>query len=433
MSEEKQLGLWPNAEPKDSICASGPSEVKGTKVPFGLSIRTNRTAFISVSQAAKQLPPVEARTIRGWVQKRQEAEQRGNLSVEEFRLAKEAEEFVREKQQERFLETNGFPREWHEYKLHRIAYRDRYDSSHLEHYAKLTPHCLRLGTRGFPPPRNRGDRAAIQRYSYKSRLRFLEELYAVNWDKIPTDRIFEVTFTYPGKYPTDGREIKRHLDKLTKRLTRRFSDRGGMAFAWKLEFQRRGAPHFHLLLVAGDVWKKTELRDWFSQNWAEIVREWLVLHSGESLGTSDVEYSKHLSAGIELSGVRKNKMGMITYMAMYIGKGYGKAKEYQHEVPPEFHQVGRWWGFRGDSERLIPKEVEAMLLTREQFDLAYANGLRYIKATGARPTTKHWNSLKVFSRDGHSLRGLVDDVTGTSDKDQATSDQSGFEKCSGDK
>ena len=59
-----------------------------------------------------------------------------------------------------------------------------------------------------------------------------------------------VTLTYPGDWEAvapHGPAVKAHLRAFFKRFERAW----GMPWrgVWKLEFQRRGAPHFHLLMV----------------------------------------------------------------------------------------------------------------------------------------------------------------------------------------
>lgn len=52
-----------------------------------------------------------------------------------------------------------------------------------------------------------------------------------------------LVLTYGASWPSDGHVLKRHLRALVQVLRRR-KCKG----VWKLEFQKRGAPHFHILL-----------------------------------------------------------------------------------------------------------------------------------------------------------------------------------------
>jgi hypothetical protein len=53
-----------------------------------------------------------------------------------------------------------------------------------------------------------------------------------------------ITLTYHNDWPEDPARWKDHLDAFRKRLERRY---GKFSALWRLEYQRRGAPHFHLL------------------------------------------------------------------------------------------------------------------------------------------------------------------------------------------
>lgn len=124
-----------------------------------------------------------------------------------------------------------------------------------------------------------------------------------------------VTMTYPKEYPGAAEIWKTHLDKFAKRFFRRFPNAG---FAWKLESQKRGAPHYHLMVWGVDfIW----LHAFISINWYEVV------------GSGD---EKHLLAGTKVEKVRHSR-GSKTYFAKYIGKSENNWTE----------GVGRYWGFRG--------------------------------------------------------------------------------------
>ncbi len=123
-----------------------------------------------------------------------------------------------------------------------------------------------------------------------------------------------LTLTYPGEFPTDGAKVKRDLAAMRKWLTRR-----GIAGLWMLEFQERGAPHFHFFLT-GPVDK-----DEVSKQWYRIV------------GSND---ERHLRAGTRIETIRKPH-AVPAYVAKYISKNQ------QKEVPPEYESVGRFWGLFG--------------------------------------------------------------------------------------
>lgn len=123
-------------------------------------------------------------------------------------------------------------------------------------------------------------------------------------------------FTYPKEFPTDGRKVKRDIDVMARRLQRKGHEKG----IWGIEFQERGAPHINL------VTKKEIDKKWLSQAWYEVV------------GSGDI---KHLKAGTRTEKVR-SKGEAISYMLGYM------AKRKQKDVPEEYKNVGRFWGYWGD-------------------------------------------------------------------------------------
>jgi hypothetical protein len=126
-----------------------------------------------------------------------------------------------------------------------------------------------------------------------------------------------ITLTYPRDWPGSWATWKRQLDTFLKRLARKFPHRGG---TWKLEPQRRGAPHFHLL-VAGVPFIA---RPWLSQAWYE------------SVGSHD---ARHLAAGTQVQLARSHR-GVLSYAAKYTAK--------REALPASWAEgVGRWWGVFG--------------------------------------------------------------------------------------
>lgn len=132
--------------------------------------------------------------------------------------------------------------------------------------------------------------------------------------------------TYPAEFPTDGRTVKLHLERLRHRLSRR-----GIGGVWVLEFQARGAPHLHMILT-GSV-DKLE----FSRMWFEVV------------GSGD---PKHLAAGTRIEPMEEPH-GAARYVAGYC------SKLDQKTVPEGFEGVGRFWGHWGGIQALPVAMVES--------------------------------------------------------------------------
>jgi len=96
---------------------------------------------------------------------------------------------------------------------------------------------------GAPPPAGAGLRGRINSFSHKSRRRLMETVASVDRRAVAVPLF--VTLTYPSSFPTDYTVYKKHLDTFLKRLRRAFPNVWAI---WRLEFQKRGAPHFHILI-----------------------------------------------------------------------------------------------------------------------------------------------------------------------------------------
>jgi hypothetical protein len=147
-----------------------------------------------------------------------------------------------------------------------------------------------------------------------------------------------LTLTYPGDWLSvapDAETVKRHFWALCKRYERAWGE--PLIGPWKMEFQRRGAPHFHISTTppmrfvelydpdAGRV-RQVDFRAWLSITWANVV------------GHSDLEQRRrHRLAGTGVDYAEGIKVADPRRMAIYFAK-YGTAggKEYQHQVPPEW-------------------------------------------------------------------------------------------------
>ncbi|MDR2849030.1 MAG: hypothetical protein LBW77_00545 [Verrucomicrobiota bacterium] len=141
-----------------------------------------------------------------------------------------------------------------------------------------------------------------------------------NTPELCSRQAFFICLTYPAEWPKDGRTVKRHLDALGKRCRR-----AGGCFAWALEYQTRGAPHFHLLARFPESWDIRTVRVWVASGWYEIV------------GSGD---ERHLRAGTSVERVRHAECAGW-YISGYLGK------ECQKTVPDGVALPGRMWGMVG--------------------------------------------------------------------------------------
>lgn len=185
-------------------------------------------------------------------------------------------------------------------------------------------------------------------WSARSRSNMYRTLASLDWSPLYAlgRAVAMVTLTYPDDWRTvcpGGRTAKAQLKAFRKRYERAWGEQ--LVAAWKLEFQRRGAPHYHLLMApptgrsAGDLRSTPGLpfRDWLSIAWARIVNH-----------PDPAEYRKHLAAGTQVKFGEGLKCSDPKRLAVYFGKhGAYREKEYQNTVPDDWGSVGRFWGFWG--------------------------------------------------------------------------------------
>jgi hypothetical protein len=158
---------------------------------------------------------------------------------------------------------------------------------------------------GFRGRRGVAPRGVVQGFSRKSRKRLIEKLARLDLQgALP---LF-VTLTYPQEYP-DARRAKDNLRAYLQRLQRLYP---GMSVVWRLEFQERGAPHFHLLIFGVPRIPKEEVQ----RHWGEVIG--------------------YANPFTRVERVRTWR-GVVGYAAKYMAKA-------GLDIVPYLHACGRVWG-----------------------------------------------------------------------------------------
>lgn len=163
----------------------------------------------------------------------------------------------------------------------------------------------------YEPPKEYIKRNCIGEFTYKSRRRL-----AFIANNTPVRFVYMVTLTYPETYETDGKKVKYHFKVFKQWLSRKLKP---LEVLWFLEFQRRGAPHYHMLI---DRIVPKDMFAGISQKWAKVV------NSGDE---------KHVKAGTRVERLRTSDGG-ARYATKYA------MKPYQKLVPENYQSVGRFWG-----------------------------------------------------------------------------------------
>ncbi len=219
-----------------------------------------------------------------------------------------------------------------------------------------------------------GKKSDIFSFTYKS----IKNL-KLHLRNIPDIFKIMVTLTYPLEFPLDGKKVKEHLHSFLRTLRFKFPD---LKYLWVLEFQKRGAPHFHVVFDSPSIML---YKGWISRLWYRIV------------GSRD---TKHLRAGTRCELIRKS---VFSYFSDYL------KKIDQKTVPTEFNNVGRFWS----CSRGILKHESIFIETASE-DIFYVSRIirtlrKYYKSL-CRSWGFKWrfkNAGFLFSQGSEKLLGLV--------------------------
>lgn len=215
-----------------------------------------------------------------------------------------------------------------------------------------------------------------------------------------------LTLTYPGDWLTvapSAKVCKGHVDAFKKRFQRAYGV--PLVGVWKREFQRRGAPHYHVLMVPpGPRPGLPSFSAWCSATWAAVVAH-----------PDPEEYARHVLAGTGLDYAEGMRSRDPKRLAVYFSKhGSFGSKDYQNHAPEEWADtgsVGRFWGVWGLEKvtaTVEVSEVEARAAARTIRRWQRANGFRVQREVWRTDTrTGVMRKRKSGVRVGARLRGVA--------------------------
>jgi hypothetical protein len=164
--------------------------------------------------------------------------------------------------------------------------------------------------------------------------------------------------TYPGEHWPDNPAVwHEHLETFWKRLGRFFPGLK-LSMIWRLEAQKRGAPHFHLLIFGVEYLPYK----WVAANWSEIV-------GGDE---------RHRQSCSRVERV-KSWRGAMSYASKYLGKvsdGAGFSTDGGLEVT----EPGRHWGIKGRQH--LPATWVRYAVGLRQFHQIRRTIARYMRSKG---------------------------------------------------
>ena len=180
---------------------------------------------------------------------------------------------------------------------------------------------------GQLPPQLRGvKRGAIHSFSSRSRKRMMDAL--AQWKL--AGKAFFITLTYHEGYGDDFKRWKSDMDKFLKRFHRKFP---GVSGIWRLEFQQRGAPHYHML-ISGVNADYAEMVKFVTTAWAEIAHQ-------------ESEHKGKYATNVRSIVSRRHAMH---YASKYMGKeSVCRAEDETGEIIEM--KTGRFWAVFGQFDR----------------------------------------------------------------------------------
>lgn len=168
---------------------------------------------------------------------------------------------------------------------------------------------------------HRGKRNIVTGFSARSRTRLFDLFHRLEIKRKP---IF-LTLTYGEDYP-DAKTAKSHLRALFERIRRKMDDIQVSAI-WRMEFQERGAPHFHIIFFDLPFIDKLTWQYW----WEEITG--------------------HPEPFTRVERVRSHKQ-IMAYVSKYVAKLEPSSKtgfislSYLHAYREKYGEnIGRVWGY----------------------------------------------------------------------------------------
>lgn len=252
-------------------------------------------------------------------------------------------------------------------------------------YLSVSPGTVRVHSKQMAPKESLGDNGQMEdgragkpitEWSSKSRAAMTSVLPSLDYSPMFASNgvAAMITLTLPG-YGDDGDPdywerlvpdlptYKRMLNKFQLEYKRAWGS--SPVAIWKMEFQRRGAPHLHLYMVPPTGYArgrgvKRLFPNWLSLTWAKIVGAppGSMARMNHELGGTAIDYRE----GARFSDPRR--------IAVYFSKhGAFNVKEYQNHMPAHWReaiQEGRSGGARFWGYWQLSKAVETIELRVEE-------------------------------------------------------------------
>lgn len=190
-----------------------------------------------------------------------------------------------------------------------------------------------------PRPNRAGSkRGRVTGFSPKSRLRLMRFLARIRMKDI---RATFITLTFKG-YPTNA-EAKRSLHAFLAVVRRSFPE---ASCVWRMEYQKRGSIHFHILAFNLPFW-----------HWSSVLQTWKRI-TGQDVGRVDIR-------------LVRSRRGVASYVSKYIAKVDKGIRKTFLVYPPYLHGIrkwkkGRFWGYHNKKALPLGEMVQGVLTVTKE-------------------------------------------------------------------
>jgi len=220
-----------------------------------------------------------------------------------------------------------------------------------------------------PPPSNK--RGKITIFSKRSRARLIDLMMRLDVSHV---KVVFLTLTFHG-IPSPS-EAKKAFKRFTMRLRRAYPEASAV---WRVERQKRGSIHFHLLIFNVPYWPHAALQ----KVWTQCT--------GEDLSIVWIEQVKS----------HKQVMHYVSKKIGYVGKAEKElhSKESHISTQPPEHPIGRIWGYI-NKDGLPLGEVFSLVTEDENL----ASYLQFAIRTLSKGYSGEWRyNGKLYSSEGQAI------------------------------
>lgn len=186
-------------------------------------------------------------------------------------------------------------------------------------------------------PCHQTTRGEVREFSRQARKRMMQYFATID-EEVVAVRCCFITLTYHNDWGDGARDWHDDLNTFLTWLCRSYPKAG---VVWRLEFQDRGAPHWHLLVVNAPHIPYADV----TREWAGIAHEHSIYHG---------EYAT------KVEGVKSWRQACF-----YIGKYVAKVNDCPNRLP-----TGRCWGVR--RAECIPTSVKCEMLPLRAWRTVYS-------------------------------------------------------------